>query len=92
MALSGKTRPHDSKVPLPPLTSPNLSGGRRLPMSPRHMRPSVHLSAESSSVVSLSNIANRKPSRTGKTPYRTPALVTNNDIIAHHGSHASHWP
>lgn len=66
MALSGKVKPHDSKNPLPALTSPNLSsGGRRQPMSPRHVRP-VHLSAESSSVISLSNIANRKPSRTGK--------------------------
>lgn len=66
MALSGKVKPHDSKTPLPTLTSPNLSGGRRQPISPRHSRPPVHLTAESSSVVSLSNIANRKPSRTGK--------------------------
>jgi hypothetical protein len=69
MALSGKIKPHDSKNPLP-ITSPNLSsGGRRQPMSPRHARPTLHLSAESSSVISLSNIANRKPSRTGKIHY-----------------------
>ena len=66
MALSGKVKPHDSKTTLPALTSPNLSGGRRQPISPRHVRQPVHLTAESSSVVSLSNIANRKPSRTGK--------------------------
>ena len=65
MALSGKVRPHDSKVPLPHITSPSLSG-KRPPVSPRHVRPSVHLSAESSSVVSLSNIAHRKPSHAGK--------------------------
>lgn len=76
MALSGKVRPHDSKNPLPSITSPNLSSsGRRQPMSPRHSRPPVHLSAESSSVVSLSNIANRKPSRTGKLVYHM-SLVT----------------
>ncbi|XP_052266467.1 rap guanine nucleotide exchange factor 6-like isoform X4 [Dreissena polymorpha] len=63
MALSGKVKPHESKIPHS-LTSPNLSGGRRQPMSPRHSRPPVHLTTESSSVVSLSNIANRKPSRT----------------------------
>ena len=66
MALSGKVRPHDPKVPLPTVTSPSLSGKRQQPMSPRHVRPSVRLSAESSSVVSLSNIAHRKPSHTGK--------------------------
>ncbi|KAL3876620.1 hypothetical protein ACJMK2_034439 [Sinanodonta woodiana] len=67
MALSDKVRPHDPKVPLPPVTSPNLSG-RRPPQSPRHVKQNpVHLSSESSSVVSLSNIAyqHRKPSRTG---------------------------
>lgn len=74
MALSGKVKPHDSKIPLLTLTSPNLSGGRRQPISPRHSRPPVHLTAESSSVVSLSNIANRKPSRTGK-PVNSTCLV-----------------
>lgn len=70
MALSGKVKPHDSKNPLPSLTSPNLSSAcRRQPMSPRHARPPIHLTAESSSVISLSNIANRKPSRTGKIRY-----------------------
>lgn len=75
MALSGKVKPHDSKTPLPALTSPNLSGGRRQPISPRHSRQPVHLTAESSSVVSLSNIANRKPSRTGK-PAGTWVMIT----------------
>ncbi|XP_052780922.1 rap guanine nucleotide exchange factor 6-like isoform X6 [Mya arenaria] len=65
MALSGKVKTHDSKNPLTSITSPNLSGVRRQPMSPRHSRPPVLLTSESSSVVSLSNIAHRKPSRTG---------------------------
>ncbi|XP_060559631.1 rap guanine nucleotide exchange factor 6-like isoform X10 [Ruditapes philippinarum] len=89
MALSGKIKPHDSKNPLP-ITSPNLSsGGRRQPMSPRHARPTLHLSAESSSVISLSNIANRKPSRTGSigsTESQSPTA----SIKSTHSSHSAH--
>ncbi|XP_048248295.1 rap guanine nucleotide exchange factor 6-like isoform X4 [Haliotis rufescens] len=64
MALTDKVRPHNPKIPLPPVTSP-LSGRRQT--SPRHARAMqhVHLSSESSSVVSLSNMHIRKPSRTG---------------------------
>ncbi|KAL4239412.1 hypothetical protein ACF0H5_000227 [Mactra antiquata] len=90
MALSGKVRPRDSKIPLPSITSPNLSSsGRRQPMSPRHNRPPVHLSAESSSVVSLSNIANRKPSRTasiGSTESPSPTA----SIKSVQSSHSAH--
>lgn len=80
MALTDKVRPHNPKIPVPPVTSPGQ--GRRGPSSPRHtslmpqglghtagqgrMMP-VRLTHESSSVVSLSNMPLRKPLRTGKT-------------------------
>ncbi|XP_045212105.2 rap guanine nucleotide exchange factor 6-like isoform X7 [Mercenaria mercenaria] len=91
MALSGKVKPHDSKNPLPPLiTSPNLSsGGRRQPISPRHVRPTVHLSAESSSVISLSNIANRKPSRTGSVG-STESQSPTASIKSTHSNNSAH--
>lgn len=66
MSLTDKVRPHNPKHPMPPVGSPFQ--GRR-PTSPRYSnsRPlAVHLSPESSSVVSLSNLGFRKPSRTGK--------------------------
>ncbi|XP_064594655.1 rap guanine nucleotide exchange factor 6-like isoform X3 [Liolophura sinensis] len=64
MSLTDKVRPHNPKHPMPPVGSPFQ--GRR-PTSPRYSnsRPlAVHLSPESSSVVSLSNLGFRKPSRT----------------------------
>ena len=75
MSLSDKVRPHNSKQnPLPPAshvpvlrsnTVPGV-GGRLAPVSPRQLRvPAVHLTAESSSVVSLSGIAFRKNHTSG---------------------------
>ena len=75
MSLSDKVRPHNSKQnPLPPAshvpvlrsnTVPGV-GGRLTPVSPRQLRvPAVHLTAESSSVVSLSGIAFRKNHTSG---------------------------
>lgn len=75
MGLSTSVKPHKSHYPHTPapsgVTSPSLSSGRRPPTSPRHSAAlrshPVHLSPESSSVISLSNIANyRRPQRTGK--------------------------
>ncbi len=87
MALSEKVRPHNQKLhPLPPnhklqppLHSPGL--GRR-PVSPRPpprlQQPSaVHLSPESSSVVSLSNIALRKSATTNSVGSSESASPTN---------------
>lgn len=82
MGLSASVKPHKSHYPLPPapsgVTSPSLSSGRRPPTSPRHSAAlrshPVHLSPESSSVVSLSNIAYRRPQRTGKMTPRPPNL------------------
>ncbi|XP_078318508.1 rap guanine nucleotide exchange factor 2-like isoform X9 [Crassostrea virginica] len=73
MGLSASVKPHKSHYPLPPapsgVNSPSVSSGRRPPTSPRHSAAlrshPVHLSPESSSVVSLSNIACRRPQRTG---------------------------
>ena len=75
MSLSDKVRPHNSKQnPLPPTSHvPVLrsntvpgAGGRLAPVSPRQLRvPAVHLTAESSSVVSLSGIAFRKTHTSG---------------------------
>ncbi|KAK3090078.1 hypothetical protein FSP39_008974 [Pinctada imbricata] len=71
MGLTASVKPHKSNHPLPPapVASPLLSSGRRPPTSPRHQPPAMrshplHLSPESSSVISLSNIAYRKPHRT----------------------------
>lgn len=80
MGLSASVKPHKSHYPLPPapsgVNSPSVSSGRRPPTSPRHSAAlrshPVHLSPESSSVVSLSNIACRRPQRTGKTPPPLP--------------------
>ncbi|XP_063444358.1 rap guanine nucleotide exchange factor 6-like isoform X2 [Mytilus trossulus] len=67
MGLSDKVRPHTSKHthhhPPTNLTSP--MSNRRQQHSPRHTRP-VHLTPESSSVISMSHISSRhKPVRTG---------------------------
>ncbi|KAI0240211.1 hypothetical protein LSAT2_009081, partial [Lamellibrachia satsuma] len=75
MSLSDKVRPHNSKQnPLPPTShvpvlranTVPVVGGRMAPVSPRQLRvPAMHLTAESSSVLSLSNIAFRKPHHSG---------------------------
>lgn len=76
MALTDKVRPHNPKIPVPPVTSPGA--GRRGPSSPRHapgvghplaqgrLLP-VRLTHESSSVISVGNMPPRKPIRTGKS-------------------------
>lgn len=85
MGLSTSVKPHKSHYPHTPapsgVTSPSLSSGRRPPTSPRHSAAlrshPVHLSPESSSVVSLSNIANyRRPQRTGKITPCPPNSVS----------------
>ena len=65
MGLSDKVRPHTSKHPHPPTNLTSPMSNRRQQHSPRHTRP-VHLTPESSSVISLSHINSRKPIRTGK--------------------------
>ncbi|XP_041363202.1 rap guanine nucleotide exchange factor 6-like isoform X3 [Gigantopelta aegis] len=80
MALTDKVRPHNPKIPVPPVTSP--ISGRRGQTSPRHgARPHhmVHLSPESSSVISLSNMHTYKPIRTasmGSTDSASPTCST----------------
>ena len=69
MSLSEKVRPHNSKLhPLPAHRNlmPSPRTGQRPPVSPRSNRPqtAVVLSPESSSVVSLGNIALRKSNTT----------------------------
>ncbi|XP_061196528.1 rap guanine nucleotide exchange factor 6-like isoform X13 [Saccostrea echinata] len=99
MGLSASVKPHKSHYPLPPapsgVTSPSLSSGRRPPTSPRHSAAlrshPVHLSPESSSVVSLSNIAYRRPKRTGSQTSQT-SLTSNessstDNTQTSHGSH-----
>ncbi|XP_069123811.1 rap guanine nucleotide exchange factor 6-like isoform X6 [Argopecten irradians] len=86
MGLTDKVRPHNSKHSLPSaptLTSP--MSGRRQPTSPRHARPlpALHLSPESSSVVSLSNIALRKPSRNGSMGSGESASPTGSTHSSH---------
>lgn len=86
MLLSDKVRPHNPKLnPLPahhtlgpPLHSP---GGVRRPVSPRQPQrapAAVHLSAESSSVVSLGNMALRKSTTTSKFKLQFIGIVTRN--------------
>jgi hypothetical protein len=65
MGLSDKVRPHTSKHSHPPTNLTSPMSNRRQHHSPRHTRP-VHLTPESSSVISLSHINSRKPIRTGK--------------------------
>ncbi|XP_021348182.1 rap guanine nucleotide exchange factor 6-like isoform X7 [Mizuhopecten yessoensis] len=86
MGLTDKVRPHNSKHSLP--SAPNLTSpmsGRRQPTSPRHARPipALHLSPESSSVVSLSNIALRKPSRNGSMGSGESASPTGSTHSSH---------
>ncbi|XP_070185969.1 rap guanine nucleotide exchange factor 2-like isoform X2 [Littorina saxatilis] len=95
MALTDKVRPHNPKIPVPPVTSPGA--GRRGPSSPRHgpgvghplmqnrLLP-VRLTHESSSVVSLSNLPPRKPIRTGSLG--SMELCADNDS-GHAGSTSS---
>ena len=64
ISLSDKVRPHTSKHSHPPTNLTSPMSNRRQHHSPRHTRP-VHLTPESSSVISLSHINSRKPIRTG---------------------------
>ena len=77
MGLSDKVRPHTSKHSHPPTNLTSPMSNRRQQHSPRHTRP-VHLTPESSSVISLSHINSRKPIRTGKMISNTmSSSVTN---------------
>ncbi|XP_064621148.1 rap guanine nucleotide exchange factor 6-like isoform X4 [Lineus longissimus] len=75
MSLSGKSRPLNPKhAYLPPPSSPNIprrqgqlgpQGSPRQVLPHPHPHPSIHLSPESSSVVSLSSMALRKSKTSG---------------------------